>query len=318
MPRPIHRLPPLNALRCFVVAAKHLSISRAAEELFVTPAAVSQQIKQLEDHLGCLLFRRTARSLLLTDEGQACLPGLADGFQKLADALDEIDLLQKGGVLTVSVAPSFAAKWMMGRLEDFQEQYPDIDVRISASNQMVDFGSEDVDCAIRYGAGNYPGLETDHLLSESIVPVAAPVLVEQSGIREPSDLVGVPLLHDDGPERDASCPDWPMWLKAAGVKDADGKRGPRFDQSALVLEAAVAGRGVALAKARLAEQDLEAGRLVRLFDLEQPLRFAYFLVCPARKARLAKVAAFRTWLLSRTRETENGPTPQPAPAGVEA
>jgi LysR family glycine cleavage system transcriptional activator len=202
----------------------------------------------------------------------------------------------------------------MGRLEDFQERNPDIDVRISASNQMVDFASEDVDCAIRYGAGGYPGLEIDHLLSESIVPVAAPTLIEQAGIREPQDLAGVSLLHDDGPERDASCPDWPMWLKAAGVKDADGKRGPRFDQSAMVLEAAIAGRGVALAKARLAEHDLEAGRLVRLFDLEQPLRFAYFLVCPARKARLAKVAAFRTWLLSQTRDTEGGVLP----AGVAA
>ena len=308
MPRPIHRLPPLNALRCFVVVARHLSISRAAEELFVTPAAVSQQIKQLEDHLSCLLFRRTARSLLLTDEGQACLPGLAEGFQKLADALDEIDLLQKGGVLTVSVAPSFAAKWLMARLEDFQEQYPDIDVRISASNQMIDFGSEDVDCAIRYGGGNYPGLETDHLLSESIVPVAAPGLIEQAQISLPQDLAGVPLLHDDGLETDASCPDWPMWLKAAGVADADGKRGPRFDQSALVLEAAIAGRGVALAKARLAQQDLDAGRLIRLFDVEQPIRFAYFLVCPARKASLAKVAAFRTWLLTRARESSPGPS----------
>ena len=296
MPRPIHRLPPLNALRCFVVAAKHLSISRAAEELFVTPAAVSQQIKQLEDHLGFPLFRRTARSLLLTDEGQACLPGLTEGFQRLSEALDEIDLLQHGGVLTLSVAPSFAAKWLMPRLDDFQERHPEIDVRISASMQLVDFSTQDVDCAIRYGTGEYPGLQVDHLMSESVIPVAAPSLVEQAGLRHPADLEGVPLLHDDGPERDASCPDWPMWLKAAGVKGIDSRRGPRFDQSAMIIETAVAGRGVALAKGRLAEQDLQAGRLVRLFDVEQPLNFAYYFVCPAQKARLSRVEAFRTWL----------------------
>ncbi|MDX6751917.1 transcriptional regulator GcvA [Geminicoccaceae bacterium 1502E] len=300
MSRTIGRLPPLNALRAFVVAGRHLSFSRAAEELNVTPAAVSQQVRQLEDHLGCALFRRATRQLLLTDEGQACLPGLAEGFEKLAEALAAIENLDEGGQLTLSVAPSFAGKWLLPRIDAFAIAHPEIDVRISAAMQVVDFDAEDVDCAIRYGGGDYPGLEVDKLLSESVVPVCSPALLEGGEpLETPVDLRRFTLLHDDGAERDASCPDWAMWLKAAGVEGVDATRGPRFDQSSLVLEAAVLGRGVALAKERLAEADLRAGKLVRLFDLRQPLAFAYYFVCPPRKRGLRRVQAMRAWLLSQ-------------------
>ena len=298
MARPLNRLPPLNALRAFVVAAKHLSFTKAANDLFVTPAAVSQQVKQLEDILGCALFKRTNRALLLTDEGQACLPGLIDAFNMLGTALDQIALVSSSGALTVSVAPSFAAKWLVPRLDNFRAQFPDVDVRVSAAMHVVDFETEDVDCAIRYGGGNYGDLIAQKLLTEKVVPVCSPGLVKgKQALKSPADLRHYTLLHDDSPDQDPSCPDWRMWLKAAGVTDGvDAARGLRFNQSSLVLEAAISGRGVALAKATLAQDDLQAGRLVQPFEISTPLDFAYYFVCPRARIALRKVEQFRTWL----------------------
>jgi LysR family transcriptional regulator, glycine cleavage system transcriptional activator len=297
MARPLNRLPPLNALRAFVVAAKHLSFTKAANDLFVTPAAVSQQVKQLEDHLGVALFRRTNRALLLTDEGQACLPGLVDAFNLLGTALDQIAHISNAGALTVSVAPSFAAKWLVPRLDSFRALYPDVDVRVSATMSVVDFETEDVDCAIRYGPGNYGALVSQKLMTEKVVPVCSPGLLKGKGaLKKPADLKDYALLHDDSPDQDPSCPDWRMWLKAGGVDGIDASRGLRFNQSSLVLEAAISGRGVALAKAQLAADDLQAGRLVQPFDVITPLDFAYYFVCPQSKIALRKVEQFRTWL----------------------
>ena len=296
MTRPLGRLPPLNALRAFVAAARHLSFSRAAEELFVTPAAVSQQVKLLEDHLGHVLFRRTNRALLLTDEGQALLPGLAEAFALMHHALASLETLDDTGVLTVSMAPSFAAKWLVPRLESFQSLHPDIDVRVTASMNLVAFADDGVDCAIRYGLGQYPGLVVDKLLDESVVPVCSPAL---RGMGAPPDLLrDVTLLHDDSPEQDASCPTWRMWLKAAGIDGVDAGRGLHFNQASLVLEAAIAGRGAALAKVQLAGEDLRSGRLVRLFDVSQPVAFGYYFVCPPAKAAQRKVALFRDWIIA--------------------
>lgn len=299
MTRPLGRLPPLNALRAFVAAARHLSFSRAAEELFVTPAAVSQQVKLLEDHLGHVLFRRTNRALLLTDEGQALLPGLAEAFALMHHALASLETLDDTGVLTVSMAPSFAAKWLVPRLESFQSLHPDIDVRVTASMNLVAFADDGVDCAIRYGLGQYPGLVVDKLLDESVVPVCSPAL---RGAGAPPELLrDVTLLHDDSPEQDASCPTWRMWLKAAGIDGVDAGRGLHFNQASLVLEAAIAGRGAALAKVQLAGEDLRSGRLVRLFDVSQPVAFGYYFVCPPAKAAQRKVALFRDWILRETK-----------------
>jgi LysR family glycine cleavage system transcriptional activator len=297
MARSLSRLPPLNALRAFVVAAKHLSFSKAAAELFVTPAAVSQQVRQLEEHLGCALFRRGPRNLMLTDEGQACLPGLNAAFEGLAQALAEIDAAGARGALTVSVAPSFAAKWLVPRLERFAAAYPDISVRVSASVGLTDFEADAIDCAIRYGAGGYAGLHAEHLLDERVVPVASPSLLEgPARLESAGDLSHFTLLHDDSPDLDPSCPTWTMWLRAAGAPQIDAQRGLHFNTSSLVIEAAIAGQGVALAKERLAEGDLAAGRLVPVFAASQPLTFAYWFVCPPEKLSLAKVQAFRTWL----------------------
>jgi LysR family glycine cleavage system transcriptional activator len=297
MSRSLSRLPPLNALRAFVVAARHLSFSKAAAELFVTPAAVSQQVRQLEEHLGCALFRRGPRALMLTDEGQACLPGLNAAFEGLALALAEIDAAGARGALTVSVAPSFAAKWLVPRLENFAARFPDISVRVSASVGLSDFETDAIDCAIRYGAGGYAGLHVEHLLDERVVPVCSPGLLGDAAVlATPDDLAAFTLLHDDSPDLDPSCPSWTMWLRAAGARAVDAQRGLHFNASSLVVEAAVAGQGVALAKERLAQRDLAAGRLVALFRASNPLTFAYHFVCPPAKLSLAKVQAFRTWL----------------------
>ncbi|MGQ0665233.1 MAG: transcriptional regulator GcvA [Pseudomonadota bacterium] len=291
------RLPPLNSLRSFEAAARHLSFTKAAEELNVTPAAVSHQVKALEDFLGVPLFRRLNRALFLTDAGQACLPGIRDGFDRLLTAIDQLGTVGHGGVLTVSVAPSFAAKWLVPRLDRFQSAHPDIDVRVSASMQLVDFATNDVDLAIRYGAGRYPGLVVDLLLRDTVYPACSPTLLKgEKGFRTPSDMRFQPMLHDDSPDDDMTCPTWPMWLRAAGIEGVDASRGPRFNQSSLVIEAAILGRGVALAKSTLADADVAAGRLVKPFELSFPVDFAYYVVCPEAKAALPKVQVFRDWL----------------------
>ena len=293
----MRRLPPLNALRAFEAAARHLSFTKAAEELNVTPGAISQQVKALEDFVGAPVFRRHKRNLLLTDEAQASLPILREAFDKIAEAAGALAAPGRTGRLTVSVAPSFAAKWLVPRIDDFHEQRPDIEVWISADMDVVDFGKDDVDLAIRYGGGKYENLRVERLLSEKVIPVCSPsLLIGEHPLKTPQDLKSHTLLHDGSPDNDESCPTWSMWLKAAGVEGADAARGPRFNQSSLVIEAAVAGKGVALAKSQLALADLEAARLAIPFDMSVPIDFAYYLVCPEAKAKTPAVQAFMEWL----------------------
>ncbi|MFM8799112.1 MAG: transcriptional regulator GcvA [Tagaea sp.] len=293
------RLPPLNSLRAFETVARHLSVTKAADELSVTPAAVSHQIKTIEEHLGLDLFHRTKGVLLLTDAGQAILPGIREGFESFAGAIERIDDLGKSGVLTISVAPSFAAKWLLPRLESFQAAHPDIDVRVGASMALAEFHADGVDLAIRYGAGRYPDLHAERLLAEAVFPVCSPKLLNGAHKLDSIDaLRHQTLLHDDSPDDDPSCPTWAMWLKAAGAHDIDGTRGPKFNQSSLVVEAAVLGRGVALAKASLAAADLAEGRLIKPFGAALPVDFAYWLACPPAKLALRKVSLFSAWLKS--------------------
>jgi LysR family glycine cleavage system transcriptional activator len=290
-------LPPLNALRVFESAARHLSFTKAADELHVTPGAVSQQIKTLEDFIGGRLFRRTKRALLLTDAAQASLPILREAFDKLEEASRVLTARADSRRLTVSVAPSLAAKWLVPRLDRFHEQFPDIEVWISADMEVVDFAVDDIDLAIRYGPGNYAGLEFELLMSETIIPVCSPrLLLGDHPLRAPQDLQHHPLLHDGSPDHEASSATWAMWLKAAGVEDVDAKRGAKFNQSSLVIEAAVAGKGVALAKTVLALADLEAARLVVPFEMTTPSSFSYYIVHPGSKSRNAAVKAFKKWL----------------------
>lgn len=299
-------LPPLNSLRAFEAAARHLSFTKAAEELHVTPAAVSHQIKALEEQMGVPLFRRLTRALRLTEAGQAALPPLRDGFDRLADAVDLLRAHQESGVITVSVEPSFAAKWLVPRLDRLRVAHPDLEVRLDATDRLADFQRDNVDLAIRYGGGDYPGLQVDRLLSEEIFPVCSPKLRDgPAPLAQPDDLRHHTLIHLDWDLEDVAAPTWRMWLLAAGIHDIDFTRGPVFSMKSLALQAAIEGQGVALASSVLVSDDLAAGRLVMPFDLSvcDPLNFAYHIVVPKRTADLPKVAAFRGWLLS---EIERG------------
>jgi len=303
------RLPPLNSLRAFEAAARHLSFTRAAEELHVTPAAISHHIKGLEEHLGLKLFRRLNRAVVLTHAGQACVAGLSDAFDRMAVALERLRAQECSGPLTVSTSPALAAKWLVPRLEGFQELYPEIDVRVSAAMRLVDFAREDVDVAIRYGTGSYPGLLTELLLTNEVVPVCSPALLEgPRPLRAPEDIRHHTLLHDDTRTSDGAYPNWAMWLRAAGLEGVDASRGPRFDYPGLVLDAAAAGRGIALALSTVAAADLAAGRLARPFAVTVPTPFAYYVVCPQATAERPKVAAFRRWLRAEAeRDSERPP-----------
>jgi len=290
------RLPPLNALRAFEAAARHLNFSRAADELSVTPGAVSQQIQNLEDYVGAALFKRTPKGLLLTDAAQTALPALREAFDRLAEAASLLTAAVDGRRLTLTAAPSFAAKWLVPRLGKFELAYPQVDVWLSAGMDIVDFATGEVDLAIRYGSGRYPGLEVTRLLSETVIPLASPELLAANPLDDPADLAKHILLHDGSPDADDSCPDWAMWLAARGIKTVDGARGPRFNQSSLVIEAAVNGRGVALAKQTLAQADIDAGRLIAPLQIATAVDFAYYVVHPKTKGRLPQVKAFVSWI----------------------
>ena len=298
MERPYERrrLPPLNALRAFEAAARHLNFSRAADELSVTPGAVSQQIQNLEDYVGAALFKRTPRGLLLTDAAQTALPALREAFDRLAEAASLLTAAVDGRRLTLTAPPSFAAKWLVPRLGAFEQAHPQVDVWLSAGMELIDLTAGEVDVAIRYGAGRYPGLEVRRLIAESVIPVISPELARETPLESPEDLKNHVLLHDGSPDLDDSCPDWPMWLAARGLRGVDGNRGPRFNQSSLVIEAAANGRGVALAKRTLAQADLEAGRLVAPLQIATAVDFAYYLVHPKAKGRLPQVKAFIGWI----------------------
>jgi LysR family transcriptional regulator, glycine cleavage system transcriptional activator len=287
------RLPPLNAVRAFEAAARHLSFTRAAEELHVTQAAISHQIKALEERLGLRLFDRRHRALALTPAGQRYLPGVRAAFERLAQATDQLVGAEARGPVTVSMISSFATKWLLPRLSRFRTAHPEIEVRITTSTQLVDFNRDDVDMAIRYGLGRWPGTDAVRLVSEDIFPVCAPALLKgKPPLRKPEDLAHHTLLHIAGfPE------DWQVWLTAAGLTGIDPNRGPQFDMTLLALDAAANGLGVALGRTPLVAHDLVSKRLVKPFELEVPLESAYYVVTPAKRTLTPKVVAFRDWLL---------------------
>ena len=292
------RLPPLNSLRAFEAAARHLSISTAAGELNVTPAAVSQQIKGLEGQLGLSLFRRMNRALALTEHGRLLLPGLSDGFDQLDNAVAEVRHAQEGGPLNLSTSPSFASKWLIPRLDRFQAAHPEVEVRISAGMDLVDFRRDEVDCAVRFGRGRYEGVEAIWLLGEEVFPVCSPNLLDvPQGLHNPDQLRHHRLLHDGTPMFDDVTPDWRMWLQAARVNDVDPGHGMTLTPWTMVVQAAIEGQGVALGRRALVADDLAAGRLVRPFDLGLPLPFSHWLVYPPGAERRPKVRAFRDWLV---------------------
>jgi LysR family glycine cleavage system transcriptional activator len=296
------RLPPMNTLRAFEAAARHLSFTLAAEELHITQAAVSHQIKVLEQALGVRLFRRLNRAIRLTEEGQEFVGEVRKALNHLATAVENLAAPDAGGPLTISVLPSFASKWLVPRLGRFRDKHPEIDVRISPSIVLTDFQRDDVDLVVRYGKGEYEGLHSVRLMTEDIFPVCSPALQEgPNALSKPEDLRHHTLLHDD------AYIDWTMWLLVAGVKGVDPRQGPFFTDSALVIQAAVEGQGVALARGALAAGDIAAGRLVKPFDIAISAENAYYVLSPKATSHHPKIAAFREWLLEEAAADDSAP-----------
>jgi LysR family glycine cleavage system transcriptional activator len=290
-------LPPLGALRAFEAAARLMSFSKAADELRVTPAAISHQIQALERDLGVRLFRRRNRAVALTASARVLLPGLSEAFGQIRAALGRLQAHNDSGTLNVTASPSFAAKWLVLRLHRFQERSPDIDVRLAATDEVVDLTNSDFDLGIRYGAGRYPGLEVELLLRNEVFPACSPHLVASGPpLRTPEDLRDHALIHDQAVERDPLVPTWWMWLKAAGVRGVPAAPGLSFSAGHLALDAAIAGHGVVLALSTIAAADLAAGRLVRLFSLSLPDPFAYYIATAPGALDRPKVKLFRDWL----------------------
>jgi LysR family glycine cleavage system transcriptional activator len=290
-------LPPLSALRAFEAAARHMSFSKAADELHVTPAAISHQIHALEEDLGVRLFHRMNRSIEMTASARVLFPGLSEAFAGIQSSVRRLRAHNDTGTLTVTASPSIAAKWLVLRLHRFQELCSEVDVRISATDEVVDLTKGDFDIAIRYGTGNYPGLDVELLLTNEVFPACGPQLLRDGPpLRVPDDLLLHNLIHDQTVERDPLVPTWPMWLKAAGVRNVPAAGGLSFNNMHLALDAAIAGHGVVLAYSTIAAADLAAGRLVRLFTLALPDQFAYYIVTAPGALERPKVRAFRNWL----------------------
>ena len=299
------RLPSLNALRAFEAAGRHLSFSKAAEELHVTPAAVGHQVKALEHDLGSVLFDRLNRALQLTPAGQSLLPGLSEVFYRVTEVVETFRRRDLNRPLTVSMPPSFGATWLMPRLERFRTLHPDIDIRLDADNRIVDLVHDDVDVGLRYGLGDYPGMRVDCLLSEEVFPVCSPRLLgAEHPLRDLDDLRWHTLLHVDGYAQDDYWPDWNMWLHSARIGDIEVRRGLHFSHTSLALQAAVNGQGVVLGSRVLAGNDLKEGRLVRPFAYGSRMSFAYYMVCPEVLADEPRIAAFREWIIEEAAAAE--------------
>lgn len=303
--------PPLNALRAFEAAARHRSFKRAAEELFVTPAAISQQVKTLEEYLGVELFRRLTRAIELTPAAEAMLPKLREGFDCFAAGLARARQVEERGRIAVLAPPNFAARWLMPRLRSFTTSYPQYDLRIIGTLRAIDNPEDELPAepgradaearvSVRYGMGDYPGAVVDLLFQPSYVPVCSPKLLGRGPpLHRPSDLRNHMLIHDDSSPGDEERPGWGEWLEIAGAKGVDGTRGPRFSNASLVHEAAIDGLGVALALRPLVDSDIEEGRLVVPIERAVPTRFAYYLVTPEALIAHPAASTFRRWLMAQ-------------------
>ena len=282
------RLPPLNALRAFEAAARHMSFTRAAAELNVTQAAVSHQVKALEARLGLILFRRHNRNLFLTDEGQAYFPSVRDALDALAAATESLKGFDTGGVLTVSVLPSFAARWLVPRLGRFRARHPEFDVRLDASHTLSEFARDGVDVAVRLGGGVYPSMNAVLVMHEQVFVVCSPDLLKgPHPLYHPEDLRHHVLLHDENNGQ------WRIWLAENQIKGVDAERGPIFIDASMMAAAAASGQGVALGRSALVNDDLITGRLVRPFAASVRHPGDYYIVCPEGHIDRPKIKAFR-------------------------
>jgi len=297
------RIYPLNALRVYEASARHLSFVKASEELSVTPAAISHQVKNLEEYLGLQLFRRQSRGLLLTESGQLLLTELREVFLHLDKAMEQVIKSGTPKTITLSVAPTFAVMWLIPRLQKFYALHPDIDVRLSTSLELVDFKHDDFDAVIRLGSGQWFGLETTKLFDETVTPMCSPRLLEgPDALKSPSDLCKYVLLHNHSMDYDPQAPTWETWLNAAGASQVDASRGTHFSLPDHGLQASIDGAGVVLGWRSLAASDIAAGRIVAPFDLVLPLGSSFYLVYPEAHGRRPNIAAFRDWLLQEILE----------------
>ena len=291
-------LPPLNALRFFEAAARHRSFVRAAEELHVTPAAVSQQIKLLEDYLGVSLFKR-GRTLVLNESAHDALHLVSDAFDQLERAMLRVHSGSIAGPLNVSTPPVFAARWLIPRMDDFYARYPDVEIHLLATRRVVDFSMEEVDVAIRFGSEPHPGLSVENLMPEVIIPVAAPGLA--ATIKTHNDLAHANLIEDDWHIMRGAFPEWKALLGTLGVVDV-ALNIRRFGDADLAIQAAINGLGITLTWQSLVLNDLKSERLAHILNHSIPTDLSYQLVMPKNKAVLGKVAAFRAWLFEQVAE----------------
>lgn len=291
------RLPSLNGLRAFEAAARHLSFTLAAQELNVTQTAISHQIRRLEEELGIRLFIRQSRSLALTPQAAEYLPGIRAAFQDLRTATDRLLRKDDDRVLTISTLTSLAVKWLLPRLSSFQEQHPEIDVRITTSTELVDFRTSNVDAAIRYGQGRWPGLDAEWLMAEHLFPVCSPkLLTGERALRRPEDLEHATLLHTS-----STIDDWRLWFTAAGLPaHLSQNRGLTFDLAFMTIQAAIDGLGVAMGQTAYVADDIANGRLVVPFNVSMPSA-GYYFVTPQDRPATSKLKLFRDWLRTATK-----------------
>jgi LysR family glycine cleavage system transcriptional activator len=294
----------MTALRALEATARHLSYTRAAEELFVTQSAISHQIKHIEELWGFKLFERRGRRIVLTEAGHAIVPVVRDFLRRLTSTLEDLsEKDDRPAALRVTLLQSFAFKWLVPRLGHFNQEYPDIDVWISTSDELVDFDSEIADVGIRLGYGNWSNLFEELLLQEYVFPVCSPHFLEEFGNPEkPEDLLGLPLLRRNAVD---ILQRWRDWFKDAGVAVRKMPKGTQFPQTSLAIQAAIDDQGVALARSAHVLDDIKAGRLVRLFpEIKSKSNVSYFLVCVPGRENEPQIAAFREWLKREAEKSE--------------
>lgn len=290
------RLTHLNALRAFEAAARHGSFVRAAAELGVTAAAVGQQVRLLEDRCGAPLFERQGKRLKLTAAAREVLPDINDAFDRLAQASERLREARRAPVVTVTLPPSFAAKWLIPRIEHFRMAHPDVDVRLDTTDRLADLARESIGVGIRYGSGRYAGLEATLLMGEEVFPVCSPSLIRSRKLKQPDDLANFRLIHDTTMEKHETFPTWSTWLKAARAHKVDTRPGLRINSAIMSLQAAIEGQGVALARSVIVAEDLREGRLVRALQAACPTNYSYYLIYPAGLTLSRSTAAFCYWL----------------------
>ena len=297
MPR---RLPPLTSLRAFEAAGRHLSFTRAAEELTVTQAAISHQVKALEEHLDVALFLRLPRQLELTKAGKILLPVVRDAFDRIGASVTKLNKEVASSALTVRLAPSFAAKWLSPRLDDFRRKHPQIDLSLTHSNEAVDFKRQQIDIAITYGQGDWRGVVSDRVLSIDFFPVCSPQFMQgEHPLTNPKNLAHYTLLHDT--DRVA----WSDWLALAGIENVDPQRGTVVDDTNVLIQAAIDGIGIALGSTHFVADRLASGRLVKPFDTTLYNDYAYYVVCPKKNLKRPEVSVFKAWLMEQSKRRQS-------------